>query len=203
MEQIDDGGGDCNSDCIRKLALVHKIQKKHKNIKVKTPNDWQYEDLQEVQDGLYEINGQNGFDGNTGAFNRAFGNVTFVPLPAGYFSNNAVGDAAWSTGVIRLEPDATKGTVVHEMGHILSGSLKRLNNRVPSYAVMYAHVFDSGIGATDYGRKNGAEDFADSFLAVIKYGPLNNPKINTDRVKAILTIIQSFTNSGRPRSPGR
>ena len=142
--------------------------------------------------------GKNGFKGNMKAFDYAFGSVTFESYE---FPNpNQAGDTTWQTGVIRLDPDGDWSTVVHEMGHLFNAALKRKNDIVPSYRQMYSGVFDAGFGATDYGQTDPGEDFADSFLAVIKYGS-QTKRISEGRSKVISALIQSYTNTSH--SPGR
>jgi len=203
--QCEEEQGSCSSENqvtksyknkLEKSRVANKIHKKFNNATVKDPSAWQLHDLNEIYYGLSQIDNIRGFDGNTGAINTAFGNVTFV---SGYFPGKKVGDADWSSGVIRLEPAATGDTVVHEMGHIFDGGLKRLNNDVPLYSNAYANVFDAGPGSTDYAQseKSSSEDFADSFLAVIKYGKSNNPAISENRVTLITALIQNYTYLGR------
>jgi RHS repeat-associated protein len=194
---------DDQGSCITGIQVLQRyIQSKYKKVKFK--GRWDEDGLRKIYNGLTEISG-NGFHGNIDAFNRAFGAVTFISVPSSYYDENQVGGANWSTGIIKLEPDADWRTVVHEMGHILDGSLKRLNNRVPLYSIRSAHIFDAGDGATGYARDraSSSEDFADSFLAVIKFGIYNNPSISEDRVKAMTALIQSYTNSDHTNSPGR
>ncbi len=186
-----------------KFKLAHKIHEKFNNITVKDPSSWLLRDLDEIQYALYQINGMYGFDGNTDAISAAFGHVTFA---SAYIPGKDAGYATWSTGLIQLEADgATADTVIHEMGHILDGSLKRLNNHVPSYSSIYGNVFDAGSGATQYARdKNSpSEDFADSFLAVNKYGSTASQHVSEPRINIISALIQSYTNSDHTFSPGR
>ncbi len=201
--QCEDDQGSCASENqvtkayktkLEKFKVANKIHKRFDNVTVKNPSAWQLHDLNEIYYGLSQIDGIRGFDGNANAIDAAFGNVTFA---SSYFPGGKVGDASWKTGAIRLEPAATGDTVIHEMGHILDGGPKRINNTVSLYSETYANVFDAGIGATDYGTKNSSEDFADSFLAVIKYGTSNNPAINQNRVTTITALIQSYTYLGR------
>jgi hypothetical protein len=189
-----------------KRKVAHKIHKKFNNVTVQNPNAWSLRDLNEIYYGLFRINGMYGFDGNTDAIGAAFGQVTFVSVHDGYFNDDSqVGSGLWSNGVIKLEPDADADTVVHEMGHILDGGLKRLNHRVPLYSKKYANVFDAGSGATDYAqaRNSPVEDFADSFLAVIKYGSTASDHVSEPRIRTINALIQSYTNSNHTLSPGR
>ena len=183
-----------------KLKVANKIRSKYKNINIKSPNAWRLEDLNELDYGLFLINGIRGFDGNTNAITAAFGDVTFNPVilgSLGYDENTGMpipANAAWWDGIINIAPNATSGTVIHEMGHILDGNLKRNDKNMSLRSNVNAAIFDSGDGATPYGKTNSMEDFADSFLAVIKYGTFNNPAIDTDRVTAITALIQSYTN---------
>ena len=142
--------------------------------------------------------GKNGFKGNMKAFDYAFDSVTFESYD--FPDPNQAGETTWQTGVIKLDPDGDWTTVVHEMGHLFSASLKRKNERVPSYRAMYLNVFDSGPGATKYGQTNSWEDFADSFLMVIEYSP-QTKKIDAPRIAVITALIQSYTNTNH--SPGR
>ena len=81
------------------------------------------------------------------------------------------------------------------MGHILDGNLKRYDNDASLRSAASPDIFDSGEGTTKYGRTNPGEDFADSFLAVIKYGTFQNPAVDDDRVSAITALIQSYTST--------
>jgi hypothetical protein len=74
---------------------------------------------------------------------------------------------------------------------------------MPLRSELYVDVFDAGYGATDYGQTNSSEDFADSFLAVIKFGTYNNPVISDDRVTVLTALIQSYTNFNYTLSSGR
>jgi RHS repeat-associated protein len=208
VEDDDSGDNDCDKDCA-KLELVLKIQKKHKNVKIDDPRSWTLADLRAIQYGLNQIKGRNGFNGNEDAFNTVFGSVTFSLKS---FPGEKAGDADWDrdtgAGVIRLDPvDSDWTTVVHEMGHLLSWTYKRQqkDDSLDSYAQMYPNVFDAGLGATKYARdeKSPGEDFADSFLARIKYGPLEvqGKGVNQNRLDTIGAIIQSYTSPDY--GPGR
>ena len=196
---------DDQGQCLTGTQVLQRfIQSKYKKVKFK--GNWDEDGLLDIYTGLTKISGSNGFNGNIDAFNRAFGAVTFVSVPSGYYGAPRVGGGNWQTGIIKLEPGAVWDTVVHEMGHILDGSLKRINDRVGLYSERSAHVFDAGEGATGYARDraSSSEDFADSFLAVIKYGTsIPNPAIYENRVKTITALIQSYTNSDHTNSPGR
>ena len=179
-------------------ALTNYIQSKYKKVKIKK-GKWDEDDLLNIYTGLTEIK-YKGFHGNMEAFNQAFGSVTFALHK---FSDNTAGDTTWQTGEIRLDPDKSSWTtVVHEMGHLFSAALKRKNERVPSYREMYLNVFDAGPEATKYGQTKSWEDFADSFLMVIEYGP-QTKKISRERIEVITALIQSYTNSDHTLSPGR
>jgi len=198
------GHRNCEEDGFKceNVELVNKIQNKYKNITIKNIYSWNLKDLKEIDSGLNMIMGKNGFNGNTNAFGNAFGQVTFNPVPnrsLDIYENGKLvkvnANADYKTGLINVTPNANDETIVHEMGHILSGSLKRQNERVSSYREMYSHVFDGGQGATAYGQDAGpVEDFADSFLVVIRDGPYTS-NIDQPRVSTVLAIIQSYTNS--------
>jgi RHS repeat-associated protein len=184
-----------------KEILKQNIQTKYKKVKLK--GNWDEEGLMEVLTGLNAIK-YKGFHGNMDAFNKAFGEVTIKAVSSIHYSGRQVGGGLWQNGTIALEPGADGTTLIHEMGHILDGSLKRQNNHLSLYSETYANVFDFDGGATGYAEdsKSSVEDFADSFLAVIQYGP-DTQKIDTDRVKVISALIQSYTNPDHTLSPGR
>jgi hypothetical protein len=207
--QCEDDQGSCTSEKQvtnaekrkrEKFKRAHRIHEKYKNVTIKNPSDWVLRDLNEIEYGLNQINGIHGFDGNKNAINSAFGNVTFNPVilgSLGYDKNTGKpipANAAWWDGTINLAPNASPGNVIHEMGHILDGNLKRNDGNAALHSDANAAIFDSGDGTTEYGRKNPMEDFADSFLAVIKFGAFNNPAVDNDRVTAITALIQSYTN---------
>jgi RHS repeat-associated protein len=194
------GGHFVTKKYLEKHSVSYKIRYTFKNVSIRNLRNWELRDLKEIYTGLTEISG-NGFNGNTDAFSAAFGAVTFVPVPSG-FLGDYVGDAVWQTGRIRLEPKAVWETVVHEMGHILDGSLKRINRHLPLRSNTVGDPFDTRGRTTDRGRANSVEDFADSFLAVIKYGPQTD-RVDEPRVAAILALIQSYTDSNQTISPGR
>jgi hypothetical protein len=189
---------DGNGNCLTGIQVLKRyIQSKYKKVKFKGKLD--DDNLLDIYTGLTETK-YKGFHGNTGAFNAAFGSLTFT---AHHFSGDTAGDATWQTGEIRLDPEKSGWTtVVHEMGHLFSAALKRKNERVPSYRAMYLNVFDAGPGATGYGQTNSWEDFADSFLMVIEYGP-QTKKISKERIEVITALMQSYTNSDHTLSPGR
>jgi hypothetical protein len=207
-EDTENTGGGCESGGnfitkkqIKSHAVAYKIHRKFNNVTIKSARDWNPGDLEETYSALTEIN-VNGFQGNADAFNEAFGDVTFnlvANRSLDFYKNGILvrvnANADYKTGLINVTPNATRDTIIHEMGHILSGSLKRQNERVLSYREMYSHVFDGGLGATSYGQQAGpAEDFADSFLVVIRDG-LYTSNIDKPRISAIVNILQSYTNS--------
>ena len=166
-------------------AMTDYIQSKFKKVKIKK-GKWDDDDLLDIYTGLTNIN-YKGFHGNSDAFDKAFGSFTFTLHS---FSGGTAGDTTWQTGEIRLDPDKSDWTtVVHEMGHLFDAALKRKNERIPSYRVMYSNVFDTGSGATDYGRTDPKEDFADSFMEVIYRGISNNKAIDKDRITTITVLI--------------
>lgn len=184
-----------------KLKTANKIRSKYKNVSIQNPNAWRLKDLNELDYALFLINGKNGFDGDTNAINTAFGEVTFLPVipgSLGYDKNTGrpiPARTAWWDGTIKIAPNATTDNVIHEMGHILDGNLKRYDNDASLRSAASPDIFDSGEGTTKYGRTNPGEDFADSFLAVIKYGTFQNPAVDDDRVSAITALIQSYTST--------
>ena len=184
-----------------KEILKRNIQSKFKKVKLK--GNWDEEGLLEVQTGLNAIK-YKGFHGNMDAFNKAFGDVTIKAVSPIHYPDSKVGGGLWKNGTIALEPGADERTVIHEMGHILDGSLKRRNNHLSLYSETYANIFDFDGEATGYAQdsKSSVEDFADSFLAVIQYGP-STDKIGTDRIDVITALIQSYTNPDHTLSPGR
>jgi RHS repeat-associated protein len=194
---------DCDKADLEKIRLAYDITSKYKNVKIKNITSWDMADLKSILTGLNAIMGKNGFNGDMDAFNKVFGKVTFSLQG---FPGKKAGDAVWETGDIRLDPaKANWTTVIHEMGHILDGTLKRRNDHLFLYSDTYGNVFDAGRGATKYARDEGdsLEDFADSFLAVIRYGTSNNPAIWENRVQVMTALIQSYTNSDHTLSPGR
>ena len=188
---------DEQGSCITGIQVLQRyIQSKYKKVKFK--GRWDEDGLRKIYIGLTEISG-NGFNNNTDAFSAAFGAVTFVSVPSGSLGDY-VGDANWKTGIIRLTPKAVWETVVHEMGHILDGSAKRINGNVPLRSNTPGDPFDTRGKTTERGRANYLEDFADSFLAVIKYGPQTR-RVDEPRVAAIMALMQSYTDAVHPLSP--
>jgi hypothetical protein len=186
-----------------RIKLANKIHEKYENVTIKNPSGWTLGALNDVFYGLNQVNGYHGFDGNKDAMYTAFGHVTFVQTS---YPDNKAGGAMWSTGIIRLDVlSASSSTVIHEMGHVLDGGLSRRNNRVPVYSERYGNVFDAGAGATDYARnkQSSVEDFADSFLAVIKYGPTAYQHVNDPRINVITGLMHSYTHFDNTITPGR
>jgi RHS repeat-associated protein len=217
-----DPSGHCASEddednCYEKLdqnhtdivATISMIQKKFGNVTIKYSSKWNLADLQEIYSGLNTIMGKNGFNGDVEAFVAAMGEVTYVPVAVGslgYDPNTNLpipARADYKTGIIQVATNASTDNIIHEMGHIFSGTLTRENARVPSYRQMFPNVFDAGSGATLYGQASTVEDFADSFLAVIKYGPQAINKVDQPRIDTINALIQSYTNLDHTLSPGR
>jgi hypothetical protein len=168
---------------------------------VKIKGKWSEDQLLNLSTGLDKIMGKNGFSGNMDAFNTVFGSVTFVQQK---FPGEKAGDSDWDrdtgAGLIHLDPDDSDWTtVVHEMGHLLSWTYKRQqkDDSLNSYAQMYPKIFNAGPGATKYARdkKSPGEDFADSFLARIEYGPtqVSGHGVDQARLNTISAIIQSYT----------
>jgi len=204
---------------VEKEKEVNKIRAKFKNVTVKDIYDWELADLKEIYFALNRISGKNGFNGNTNAFIAAFGTVTFIPVPGDYFPGPQVGDALWRSGIIRLEAGASSDTVIHEMGHILDGNLDRINNRAPLHSQTFVDKFNEGSctrspcyaenggwlpsGVTTlHGESSSMEDFADSFLALIKYDP-QTQVVSKERIAIITALIQIYTNPSSYTSPGR
>jgi hypothetical protein len=200
-EIADTNESKCDKDCA-KLDLAYKIKKKYNNVTIKDPRSWELQDLQEIQYGLNMINGRDGFDGNKDAMSRAFGSVTFIPVANGSLDTtlngmtlNVNANADYKTGIINVTPNAISDNIIHEMGHILSGSLKRIDDNVPSYREMYSNIFDAGPGASQYARdvNSPAEDFADTFLALIRDGR-NTSAVTQPRVDVMAGIIKDYVN---------
>lgn len=172
--------------------LAQQINKKYRNVTIENSGNWNLEDLMEILQALDTINGPNGFNGNMDAFEDAFGNVVFTPVPNGAIRNdeNYVADANQRTGLIRVTPNATDQSIIHEMGHLFSWAEKRQNSHVASYGAMYSNVFDAGGGATKYARdfNSTGEDFADSFLALMRDGP-GTKAVSPDRINVMTSLI--------------
>jgi hypothetical protein len=197
-------GSSFSGEQLESHRIARKIQLEFKNIVINESNAWNPGDLQELYIGLASIHG-NGFNGDT--FAAAFGNVTFNHAflgDLGYSEDGKPipGRAAWWDKTINIAPNGNWGTVIHEMGHILDGNLQSINHRVALYSETYGNVFTAAEGATDYGKTNPVEDFADSFVAVIKYGPETH-RISLSRAAIITLLIQSYIDPVHVISPGR
>ena len=151
--------------------------------------------------------GKNGFNGNMDAFERVFGSVIFALYD--FADPTKAGDADWNrqtgAGLIRLDPAIMDWTnVVHEMGHLFSWTYRRelKDDSLPSYMQTYPNIFDAGTGATRYAQTKNSptEDFADSFLAVIEYGPKKvfGHGVDQPRLNVIIALIQSYTSPDLP-----
>ena len=198
--------GDCTrenfSDYKKNFILANSISRKYKNITIQNPGLWEYGDLQEIDAGLNAINGKNGFNGDMVAFVTAFGEVTFVPAANGSLGyqtdsngNKVYNVATTANGIVNVTPDADMWNIVHEMGHVFSANPLITGRTSHTFAQMYSNVFNhTQPGTTLYGTTNTGEDFADSFYAVIRYGPNNMPRdtINSDRIHVITALIQSY-----------
>ncbi|MDD2922105.1 MAG: hypothetical protein PHQ36_07440, partial [Anaerolineales bacterium] len=155
----------------------------------------------EILNGLDTIMGKNGFKGDMKAFVAAFGDVTFVSVASKSLGTKGAGfvvaDADYATGIIRVTPNAGTNNIIHEMGHIFDGHLKRYNSETPKFSNAYKDLFNGDSGATkDYGQGNTpTEDFADSFLAVIAYGNQAKNKIDQPRIDNINMLISLYTNA--------
>jgi len=189
-----------------KDKLAYKIHKKYRNISIQDSYKWELSQLSKLEQALDDIYSK-GFSNSDKAFNAAFGDITFVHVLSGSLGyqgihpNLAITDYP-PDGIIKATPGAYYSTFIHEMGHVFDSDLKRINGAIPSYSRRYANVFDSGSGATGYGRTNSYEDFADSFLAVIKYGS-QTKKVDQPRINTIIALMQSYTNSDHTLHPGR
>jgi len=178
---------------------AYQIHKKYSNISIADVYKWNLADLIEIDDGLNAIMGKNGFKGDEDAFVTAFGKATFVPA-----ANRSLGTtdgknnvATTLNGIVKVTPSASMWTILHEMGHVLSAAPTLDGRTTSSYGQMYSNVFDhTRPGTTKYGTTNTGEDFADSFYAVIRYGPNNMPpnSISLDRIQVIVSLIQSYVD---------
>jgi len=207
LRYTDPSGHDPDGDCIdsgycpdnRVVVLAQKIHAKYKNITISDILKWNLTDLQEIYDGLNEIMGKNGFNGDTDAFVTAFGEVTFVPV-----SNGSLGQqedsitgkmvnniATTLNGIVKVTPEAGKWAIVHEMGHIFSAAPKVDGRTTTSFGKMYSNIFTASGTTTQYGKTNSGEDFAESFYVEIRYGD-TTAKISDDRKRVIRALIQSY-----------
>jgi RHS repeat-associated protein len=214
--EIDEDSGICLVDKriqeIRDNAkITRQIQSKFSNVTINNYADWNTADLREIYDALVLINGKNGFNGNTDAFIAAFGEVTFNPAATGSLGMGSDGNptpanAAYWNGTINVTPEAQIGTIIHEMGHILDGRVRRHVKNAPLYSQSFVDQFNQGNcilspctnggwapsgKTTPYGPAGPMEDFADSFLALIKYGPQTS-KVDLPRIVIIQSLIQSY-----------
>ncbi len=114
------------------------------------------------------------------AMRSAFGWVRFESH-ASLNNGTAAADAEWRTGLIRLTPGVTFGTVIHEMGHIFdahsSGSKGMFKSQiwinnynsgtcaigVPPYGRCSTGTWIPAGTTTTHGLDGPEEDFADSF----------------------------------------
>ncbi len=189
-----------------KFVVADAITRQYKNVKIESVVKWNLADLDEIYAGLSKIMGKDGFNGSLKAFTKAFGAVTFVPVANGSIRGDPhyVAEADQRTGTISVTPNAITDSIIHEMGHLFSWAEKRKNEHVTSYGAMYSNIFDAGPGASKYARDTNSpgEDFADSFLAVIRDGP-GTRSVDQPRIEVILSLIQSYTESIHTFSPGR
>jgi hypothetical protein len=202
------GHGPCDETddkgkCTDVATILKKdIESKYKNVKIN--GKWSEDQLLDLSTGLDKIMGKNGFNGNKDAFNTVFGSVTFSLSNLGGDAGHSDWDRKTGAGIIKLDPSKSDWrTVVHEMGHLLSWTLKRefKDDGRLSYAETYKNVFNAVSGTTDYGKKNSGEDFADSFMEVIQWGSSTNSPISKDRRTVITALIQSYTSPDY--GPGR
>ncbi len=187
-----------------KFVVADAITRQYKNVKIERVVKWNLADLDEIYAGLSKIMGKNGFNGNMDAFITAFGEATFVPAAnksLGYQidsnGNKVYNVATAAKGIVKVTPDADMWTIVHEMGHVISANPLITGRTSHTFAQMYSNVFDhTQPGTTLYGTTNTGEDFADSFYAVIRYGPDNMPRdtIDFDRILVITALIQSYND---------
>ena len=161
-------------------VLTSYIQSKYKKVKFK--GRWDEDGLLEVYSALTKIS-TNGFNGNTDAFNAAFGTLTFISVANGSLGTAggepAVGRADHITGIIRLTPNAVVGNVIHEMGHILDGNLRCLNPRAPFHSQEFVDKFNLGSARLAHARM-----MAEGGYLVVR-------QRNTEksvRVKTLLTV---------------
>ena len=196
-------------DNMAKEKVVQSIYRRFKNITIKDVYKLELRDLQEINAGLSRIVGGNGFNRDMDASFAAFGDITFIPVALGSLGSDPntglpiPARANWENGEIKVAPNADATTIIHEMGHILDGSLKRNDKAASLRSETFGNVFNTKGLTTDYGRTDHLEDFADSFLAVITYGTQSqsNPAISDARIAAITALIQSYTNADYTSTP--
>jgi RHS repeat-associated protein len=171
---------------------INKIETEFPNVTILTP--FTVEQLIDIFNALCAVRSK---FGSQGAFAHAFGEIniawkSFEDMPLDEHGQHAVGYYDTGNNTIYLSDKAFENgqgvwSVVHELGHqfdmkdACSGlwgcdPKKYKSQSLVTHFKIGCKVTDLGcddwddIGATDYGKTNSVEDFADSFAVAVLYG---------------------------------
>ena len=199
---------------IAKSNMANKIHKNFRNIRINNVFKWDVTQLTDMYRALTDIR-STGFNNNNTAFESAFGDVTFHPVASGSLGKDNKGNpfpanAEYGNGIINIAPNATYSNFIHEMGHILDGNAYRQTGKTaPLHSQSFVDQFNTGTCTaspcsgggwtpsgitTPYGQSAPMEDFADSFLAVIKYGGQASLYVDASRIVIIEALMQGYVD---------
>ncbi len=198
----------------RNQQLRDKIFKLAPNITISNLSAWTPAQLDMIYLALLKT--IKAFNHDFGAFYAAFGIVNFIPAPLGglgYDNNgNPYPGRGWD-GVIRLAPNASQRTVIHELGHIFDDHDHTERPYGYLKSQLFVSLFNDGTcelsscsgegwmptgRPTAYGMTSSLEDFADSFLALVYYGP-QTYRVGKERLDAVQMWIDLYAGLDYPR----